>query len=102
MNSYLYTVYQLTTKDARVKDVTPIIVCLQRRINDQLDRNDPEREFFLHTLRYLTALNGSDAIAGNWMITSYEVNLEHRIGYGGLYVYLQVISSSCMSFICVL
>lgn len=86
--------YQVAIADTRVNDTVPIMVCLQRRLDEQSD-GDRERAFFSHTLEYLTALNEDDVVAENWMITSYEVEFGHRIGVGGLYVCLQDL---CISF----
>lgn len=85
-NFLLYTIHEFVVLDARVNDIIPIMICLQRRLDEQLDDNDREREFFLHTLEYLTASHGSDVVAENWMVTSYEVEFGPRIGVGGLYV----------------
>jgi hypothetical protein len=61
------------------------MVLLQRRLNHSFD-DDREREFFSHTLRYLTTMSGRQVEIENWMITSYEVEFGPQIGSGGLYV----------------
>jgi len=65
--------------------MTPIIICLQRRLDDQSD-GDRESQFFSHALQLLTSSSGLEVEIENWMITSYEVELGHRIGVGGLCV----------------
>ena len=62
-----------------------MIVSLQRGI-DSHSGGDREREFFSHTLQYLTTIGGDRVKLENWMITSYEVELGSQIGSGGLYV----------------
>lgn len=78
------------------------MVFLQRQNEERSDKNDLEQEFFLHTLECLAAFNGCDVIAGNWMITPYEVEFGQRIGVGGLYIYIQDRAFTCaiISLIC--
>jgi len=74
-------IYYLDLRD----DPAPIMVCLQRRLDDGSDVEE-EQQFFSHSLQYLTALTGFSVEVENWMITSYEVEFGYRIGFGGLYV----------------
>lgn len=71
--------------DVRDKDTTSIIICLQRRLDDQSD-GDRERQFFSHVLQFFTSHSGRQVEIESWMITSFEVELGHRIGFGGLCV----------------
>lgn len=66
-------------------DPTPIMVSLQKRLDDR-SNDDREYQFFLHVLQYLIAFLGFEVEVESWMITSHEVELGHRIGVGGLYV----------------
>lgn len=75
--------------DVQDCDPMPIVVCLQRRLNDQSDI----QQFLSHTLQYLNTWNGFSAEVENWMITSYEVEFGQRIGFGGLYVHSKLIYS---------
>ena len=61
------------------------IVSFERRIQTGAGENR-ERQFFTHALRYLTMCSGCRVEMEVWMITSYEVEFEHEIGPGGLYV----------------
>jgi hypothetical protein len=61
------------------------MVSLRRRLNHPSD-DDRARQFFSHTLQYLTATSGRQVEIENWMITSYEVEFGPQIGSGGLYV----------------
>jgi hypothetical protein len=62
-----------------------MIVSLQRHL-DHCSDGDPERKFFLHVLLHLTTASGIRVELQNWMITSYEVEFDRKIGSGGLYV----------------
>jgi hypothetical protein len=62
-----------------------MMVSLQRRLQTGSDE-DRERQFFTHTLRYLTTSSGRQVDMEDWMITTYEVEFGHEIGSGGLYV----------------
>lgn len=79
--------YQLTL-DIDAEDSTPMIVCLQRRLDQRTD-HDPELQFFSHTLQLLNAYNGFEVEVENWMITAYEVEFGQKIGFGGLYAFLR-------------
>ena len=43
-----------------------------------------ERQFFSHSLNYLSIVSGHHVVLENWMITSYEVEFMSEIGSGGL------------------
>jgi hypothetical protein len=66
-----------------------MMVSLQRRL-DCLSDSDQERQFFSHTLRYLTTASGRQVEMESWMITSYEVEFGRQIGTGGLCALLLV------------
>jgi hypothetical protein len=63
-----------------------MVVSLQKRLQTGSDE-DWERQFFTHTLQYLTTCSGRQVEMEDWMITLYEVEFEHKIGSGGLYVF---------------
>ena len=62
-----------------------MMVSLERRLQTGSDENR-ERQFFTHTLQYLTTSSGRQVEMEEWIITSYEVEFGHEIGSGGLYV----------------
>jgi hypothetical protein len=71
--------------DAHQRNVMAMMASIQRRLQMGLD-NGGERQFLTHTLQYLTTSSGRQVDMEDWMITSYEVEFEHEIGSGGLYV----------------
>jgi hypothetical protein len=75
-----------------------MMVSLQRRLDHRSD-GDTERQFFSHTLRYLTTSSGSQVEVENWMITPYEVEFGAQIGSGGLFVAFFVVSLAHWSLI---
>ena len=77
--------------DAKQDNMIAMMVSLQRRVEDTSD-GDRERQFFSHTLRYLTTASGRQVEVENWMITPYEVEFGPEIGSGGLYV---IVSNHC-------
>ena len=64
-------------------NIMVMMVSLQRRL-DHLSDGDQEREFFSHTLEYLSTTSGHEVQMENWMITPYEVEFGPQIGSGGL------------------
>ena len=62
-----------------------MMVSMERRLQAASD-GDAEKQFFTHSLQYLTACSGRKVEMENWMITSYEVEFGHQIGSGGLSV----------------
>ena len=60
-----------------------MMALLQRRLRTGADE-DAERQFFAHTLRYLTTSSGRHVELEDWTVTSYEVEFGHEIGSGGL------------------
>jgi hypothetical protein len=60
-----------------------MMVSLQRRLCTGTDE-DAERQFFAHTLQYLTASSGRQVELEDWTVTSYEVEFGREIGSGGL------------------
>jgi hypothetical protein len=73
-----------------------VMVSLKRRLDHHSD-GDHERQFFSHTLRYLTTASGRQVEVEHWMITSYEVEFGPLIGSGGLCViYLSWLSLHCL------
>jgi hypothetical protein len=75
---------QLRT-DAHQRNMMAMMVSLERRLQTGSDANR-ERQFFTHTLQYLTTSSGRQVEMEEWIITSYEVEFGHEIGSGGLYV----------------
>ena len=63
-----------------------MMVSLERRLQIGSDGNR-ERQFFTHSLQYLTTASGCQVEMDEWMITSYEVEFGREIGSGGLYVF---------------
>jgi hypothetical protein len=61
-----------------------MMASLQRHIDQQIG-GDRERQFFSHSLRYLSTSSGSQVQWENWMVTSFEVDFKEEIGSGGLY-----------------
>lgn len=76
-------------QDPHSGDTTPIVVCLQRRLDSRWD-GERERQFFRHTQRYLASCTGNQIDVESWMITSYEVDFGPKIGVGGLYVHVDI------------
>ena len=66
-------------------NIMAMIVSLRRSL-DNHSGGDHERQFFHHTLQYLTTISGHGAKLENWMITSYEVEFGPQISSGGLWV----------------
>jgi hypothetical protein len=75
-----------------------MMVSLQRRLDHPAD-GDREREFFSHTLQYLTTTSGRQVEMHNWMITPYEVEFGSLIGDGGLYVVLVAVNFAFLTLI---
>jgi hypothetical protein len=75
-----------------------MMVSLQRRLDHPAD-GDQEREFFSHTLQYLTTTSGRQVEMHNWMITPYEVEFGPLIGDGGLYVVLVAVDFAFLTLI---
>jgi hypothetical protein len=73
-------------------NIVVMMVSLQRRLDHPSD-GDRERQFFSHTLEYLTTTSGRQVKMENWMITPYEVEFGPLIGSGGL----SVVCSLCLA-----
>jgi hypothetical protein len=69
--------------DAGQSNMMALTASLQRRLQGR-SNNERERQFFRHTLRYLTTSSGRQVELENWTITSYDVEIGHEIGSGGL------------------
>ncbi|KAJ7142923.1 hypothetical protein C8R44DRAFT_866193 [Mycena epipterygia] len=61
-----------------------MMVSLQRRLDSLPYSTDPERQFYSHTLQYLTSVSGKQVELESWMIPSFEVDYGPEIGAGGL------------------
>jgi hypothetical protein len=71
--------------DAHQKNVMAMMILLERRLRIQTDE-DRERQFFSHTLQYLTTSSGYQVELEDWTITSFEVEFGQEVGSGGLCV----------------
>jgi len=71
--------------DAHQKNMMAMMISLQRRLQTVTDE-DQERQFFSHTLQYLTTSSGRQVAFEDWTITSYEVEFGQEVGSGGLCV----------------
>ncbi|KAJ7142918.1 kinase-like domain-containing protein [Mycena epipterygia] len=60
-----------------------MMVSLQRRLDSLPHSSDPERQFYSHTLQYLTSVSGKRVELESWMIPSFEVDYGPEIGAGG-------------------
>ncbi|KAJ7080687.1 kinase-like domain-containing protein [Mycena epipterygia] len=56
-----------------------MMVSIQRRLDNMSHWNDPERQFYSHTLQYLTSASGQQVELESWMIPSFEVDYGHEI-----------------------
>lgn len=59
------------------------MVSLERRLQTATD-GEQERQFFAHTLHYLTTSSGRQVELEGWVITSYEVEFGQEISSGSL------------------
>ena len=60
-----------------------MIVSIHRHL-ERRSGDDQETQFLLHTLKRMTTLSGRQVEVQNWMITSFDVEFEEKIGCGGL------------------
>ena len=70
--------------DARQSNTMALTASLQRRLQGRSNNDERERQFFRHSLRYLTTSSGHQVELENWTITSYDVEFGREIGSGGL------------------
>lgn len=86
---FIYGVFgiRLTVQstDAQQNSVMAMLVSLQKRLDDRSD-GDRERQFFSHSLNYLSTASGCQVQIEDWMVTWFEVEFSQEIGSGGLYV----------------
>jgi len=68
--------------DAQKHSLTAMLISLQR-ILDQLPREDRERRFISHSVRYLSTISGRLMPVERWTITSFDVEFGREIGSGG-------------------
>jgi len=59
------------TLDAHQRNMMAMMISIEKRL--QTGSDDRERQFFTHTLQYLTTHSGRQVDMEDWMITSYEV-----------------------------
>ncbi|KAF7353978.1 Kinase-like protein [Mycena venus] len=74
----------LHTLEVNQNNTIAMMVCIQKQLNKQnVDR--AEKEFYTHTLEYLTFRSGKQVKVEDWMIASFEVDYEgsEEIGAGG-------------------
>ncbi|KAJ7142948.1 kinase-like domain-containing protein [Mycena epipterygia] len=60
-----------------------MMVSIQRRLDNLPQSTDPERQFYSHTLQYLSSASGKKVELESWMIPSFEVDYGSEIGAGG-------------------
>lgn len=61
-----------------------MMVAIQWRLDNLPQSTDPERQFYSHTLHYLSSASGKKVELESWMIPSFEVDYGPEIGAGGL------------------
>lgn len=62
-----------------------ILASLKKRSNER-STGDRERQFYLHSLEYLSMTSGILVELDSWTITRFDVDFGPIIGAGGLYV----------------
>ena len=70
--------------DVHQSDMMAMMVSLQRRLDDYTLDGGKERNFYSHSLQYLSTTSGRQIEIQDWMVTSYEVDFGYEIGSGGL------------------
>jgi hypothetical protein len=63
-----------------------IMVSIERRIEENQNRNSPEQNFYAHTLHYLASTSGGHVKLEDWVISPFDVDYGPEIGAGGLLV----------------
>ncbi|TFK68136.1 kinase-like protein [Pluteus cervinus] len=59
-----------------------MMVSLQKSINKS-DSSDRQKQFYSHSLKYLSSASGEHVQLAVWMITSFEIEFGEKIGSGG-------------------
>lgn len=77
--------------DAKQDHMLAIMATIQRRLDDKLD-SDRERQFFSHSLMYMSQTRGMQLEMQSWTVTRHEVDFERIIGSGGLSVVARCVS----------
>jgi hypothetical protein len=88
MSTWL-TIYRcngLQFSDSQHYSLHTMMLSLRRKLEQQ-SLGTRERQFFSHSIRYLSTMSGRQVRAENWMITSFEVEFGPEIGSGGLCVF---------------
>lgn len=80
----LSTSTQPSVLDVNHHNVIAMMVSIRRKIDSLGHSNDPERQFYSHTLEYLSSTSGRQVEPECWMIPSFEVDYGPEIGVGGL------------------
>jgi hypothetical protein len=62
-------------------------MALLQKLLNQRSIGDRERQFYSHSLQYLSTQSGRQVQLESWMITSHEVERGEAVGSGGLYVF---------------
>jgi hypothetical protein len=75
--------YDLHVPDASQNNMISMMASLQRCL-EQRPTRDRERQFYSHSLEYLSIASGSVVELDKWTITSFEVEFGQKIGSGGL------------------
>lgn len=73
----------LLMPDAHQSNAMAMMASLQRHIDEHIG-GDRERQFFSHSLRYLSTNSGQQVELKPWMVTSFDVEFGPLIGSGGL------------------
>ncbi|TFK74230.1 kinase-like protein [Pluteus cervinus] len=70
--------------DDQHSSMMAMMVSLQKSINKPASSsNSREKQFYSHSLNYLSTMSGERVQLANWMITSFEVEFREKIGSGG-------------------
>ncbi|KAJ6528312.1 kinase-like domain-containing protein, partial [Mycena vulgaris] len=71
----------LEINQSNQSNLLALMACIQRRLGSELDQ--PEQQFYSHTLQYLTSMSGRQLKLEDWMIVSFDVEYGPEIGAGG-------------------
>ena len=64
-----------------------MMLSIQRRMETMTWKHS-EKDFLAGVMSYLTVTSGQIVQPQTWMITAYEVEFEHEVGFGRLSVFL--------------
>ncbi|KAJ7271718.1 hypothetical protein C8J57DRAFT_1601299 [Mycena rebaudengoi] len=72
--------------DINNKNMLAIMVSIERRMEENKNRNSPEQNFYAHTLQYLASTTGQHGKLEDCVISPFDVDYGPKIGAGGLLV----------------